>query len=283
MENNQEQEFQKKKDNLDKKYQSKTQKITKQYEKELEELNQYYKSNNLSSDYTTSISKFANPKKREMLNLPNYSKGEELFNAISHIVGGAFGLIGGIIGCYYGYTNFGIAGLFCMMFYAFSMIFLYSMSAIYHFLFVNRAKKVMRVMDHCTIYVLIMGTYTPVCVLNLINIYPVNYIILGIIFALGILGIVFNATMLDNKIVKIFSYLLYLIMGWLIICFYPSLYQAIPLNGIILLIAGGASYTIGAILYGIGKKHAYFHSIFHMFVLLGSILQFLSILLSCIL
>jgi len=242
--------------------------------------------NNISQgnykDETIAFSAFANPNKRKELHLPRYSKGEELFNAISHIVGAFLGIIGGIFGVYYGYKYQGYPGLFTMLFYAFTTVFLYTMSSIYHFLFVNKAKKVFQVMDHCTIFVLIMGTYTPICVMNLNNIFPYNFILLGSVYLLGILGIVLNATMMEKLPVKIVSNTLYLVIGWLIIFFYAFLKETISFNGLMLILFGGISYSLGAILYAIGSKRKYFHSIFHIFVLIGSILQYLGILLYAI-
>ncbi len=239
----------------------------------------YQEYSSSSNDQTMMFSNFANPGKRKELNLPRYTKGEELFNAISHIIGAFLGVIGLILGSYYGYINKGLEGLICMLVFGITTIFLYTMSAIYHFLFVNKAKKVFQVMDHCTIYVLIMGTYTPICVLNLTNIYPYNLVLLGVVYLLAIIGIVFNAIMMDKLPVKILSNTLYLVIGWLIICFYPFLVEQIPVNGLILIISGGVSYTLGAILYGIGSKKKYFHCIFHIFVLFGTLLQYLGILL----
>lgn len=276
-------------------YEIKKQSLKKEHNDNLKDLKTKIKEENLSFEQKKkeldmtyladkkTYSSFENTPKRIELNLPKYTKGEELFNAISHIVGGFFGLIAGIIGIYYSYINIGLGMSICMAFYMFSMIFLYSMSSIYHFLFVNKAKKVFQVMDHCTIYVLIIGTYTPICYYSLNNIYPYNYLVLSIVVLLGIIGIVFNSIMMDKLAIKILSNSLYLIIGWLIIFFYVPLSETIPLSGLLLIIFGGISYTIGAILYGIGKSKRYFHSIFHMFVLLGTVLQYLGILLYVIL
>lgn len=255
------------------------------YQKKLYDLKNQNDDRTIYQEYSSNVdedmmfSNFANPGKRKELNLPRYTKGEELFNAISHIVGAFLGVIGLILGLYYGYIYKGLEGLFCMLAFGITIIFLYTMSAIYHFLFVNKAKKVFQVMDHCTIYVLIMGTYTPICVLNLTTIYPYNLVLLAVVYLLGIIGIVFNAIMMDKLPVKILSNTLYLVIGWLIICFYSILVTQVPLNGLILIISGGVSYTLGAILYGIGSKKKYFHCIFHIFVLFGTILQYLGILL----
>lgn len=215
--------------------------------------------------------------RRKQLLLPIYSQGEELMNAISHIAGGAFALIATIVGLVFAAPD--PVGLTCMAVYGFSMIALYTISSIYHFLPVNKGKQVFQVLDHCTIYVLIAGTYVPVCVLRLAEVYfPGAYIVLGSVVFLSILGVVLNATMMRKKAVKIISNFLYLVIGWLIVFFFPQLMEAVSPISLILFVAGGISYTIGAILYAIGHFKKYFHFIFHLFCLAGTVLQFLGVL-----
>jgi hemolysin III len=153
------------------------------------------------------------------------------------------------------------------------------MSAIYHGLHINKAKKVFQIIDHCTIYVLISGSYTPICVLMLQSVFPYNYVLLGAIYLLAALGISLNGTMMDKLPVKIVSNTLYIVMGWACIIFYQALFADLGPIGFWLFLGGGICYTVGAIFYGIGHNVKYFHSIFHMFVMLGTLLQFLAILL----
>ena len=158
------------------------------------------------------------------------------------------------------------------------MILLYTMSSIYHGLNPKRtSKKVFQVLDHCTIYLLIAGSYTPFALCN-IREYDTatGWIIFGVIWAMAILGITLNA--IDIKKYKVFSMICYLVMGWCIIFKVNILPEILGIPGFILLLAGGITYSIGAILYGVGRKHKYIHSIFHLFILLGSILQFFCIL-----
>ena len=142
----------------------------------------------------------------------------------------------------------------------------------------NNAKKVFQVLDHCTIFLLIAGSYTPfaLCTFREYNT-AVGWSLFGIIWGVAILGIVLNA--IDLKKYKIFSMICYLAMGWCIIIKLPLLLQLVGIPGTVLLVSGGIAYTIGAVLYGVGKKHKYIHSIFHLFIVLASVLQFLSILL----
>ena len=159
------------------------------------------------------------------------------------------------------------------------MILLYTMSSIYHGLSPKRySKRVFQVLDHCSIFLLIAGSYTPfaLCTLREYDT-ATGWVIFGVIWAVAILGITLNS--IDIKRYKKFSMICYLIMGWCIVVKINLLPQLLGKTGFILLLAGGIAYTVGAILYGLGKKHKYMHSIFHLFILAGSILQFFCILL----
>ncbi len=219
--------------------------------------------------------------RRKELSLPYYSHGEELMNAISHIVGGAFAIAVIILGVFYSALQGEnqLKATVVMSIYGVCMLLLYTMSSVYHFLNVNRAKKVFQILDHCTVYILIGATYVPVCALILNNIYPYNYVLLGCVIGAVVLGVALNATMMKKTAVKIVSYTLYVAVGWCIIFFYPFLVESAGLTSVILMIGGGVAYTVGAILYAIGRKKKYFHFIFHLFVLAGSALQFAAILL----
>jgi len=157
------------------------------------------------------------------------------------------------------------------------MILLYVMSSIYHGLSNKRpSKKVFQILDHCSIYLLIAGTYTPMALCTIREVdTATGWWIFGIVWAIAILGIVLNS--IDLKSTKKFSMICYLVMGWCIIVKFNVLLQGLHRIGLILLLAGGIAYTIGACFYGIGKKKKYMHSIFHMFVLAASILFFFSI------
>lgn len=212
--------------------------------------------------------------------LPNYTKGEEIFNAVSHIVGGAFGIVSLVLGIIFSVKYSNGYGLASMIVYGVSMIILYTMSSLYHFLPRGNAKKVFRILDHCTIFILISGTYTPYCLVALRSSYPtLGWTLFGIVTFLSIVGIVFNAINMHNPVVKALSIVCYLGEGWCIIFAIDKLIKVITLQGFLLLLAGGILYTIGAVFYGFGKKKKYIHSVFHLFCLAGTIFQFLSILL----
>ena len=211
--------------------------------------------------------------------LPTYTKGEEIFNMTSHIVGGALGIVALVLSVVFAAIHKNVYGVVSGAIYGAMMIVLYTMSSIYHGLSPKRkSKKVFQVLDHCSIFLLIAGSYTPFALCTIRQESTVaGWTIFGIIWAFAILGIVLNA--IDIKKFKVFSMICYLAMGWCIIVKVNLLPSTLGMSGFILLVAGGVAYTIGAILYGVGKKHKYMHSVFHLFILLGSILHFLCILL----
>ena len=243
-----------------------------QYQKDEAETFERVKEKNLSREEMAVL--------RKSYRLPFYLRKEEVMNSVTHMVGGGFGVLGLIAGilCSVFFKPGDLECLFSMIFFGITMIALYSISAIYHGLYVNRGKTVFQVLDHCTIYLLIAGTYTPAVVLGLKAIAPWHYVFLGFILALSILGVVLNATMMRKKVVKAISMVLYIAIGWSIIFFYPVLKESMGMVGLWLVVGGGIAYTVGSILYGIGSKRRYFHSIFHLFVLLGTILQYFGIL-----
>jgi hemolysin III len=161
------------------------------------------------------------------------------------------------------------------------MIILYCISSIYHGLKPElTAKKVFRVLDHCAIYLLIAGTYTPFALVSVReeNV-ALGWVLFGVVWGLAALGIVLNAVNMEK--VKILSQVLYIGLGWCVIFTLRTIMDALGRNGTILLFAGGIAYTVGAVLYAVGKKKniRYMHSVFHLFILLGSLLHFLCILL----
>jgi hemolysin III len=209
--------------------------------------------------------------------LPDYTKGEELFNMISHIVGGAFAIAALVLCVVTAATKGSAWGVVGGAIYGATMILLYTMSSIYHGLRPVMAKKVFQVIDHCTIYFLIAGTYTPIVLAALRPRHPVYaWVIFGVVWACAAVAVTLTA--IDLRRYRVFSMICYLAMGWCIILFIRPTLEVLPTNGIVLLIAGGVAYTVGAILYGLGKHHRYMHSIFHLFVLAGSILHFFMIL-----
>lgn len=211
--------------------------------------------------------------------LPKYTKGEEIFNMTSHIVGGALGIVALVLCVVFAAVHGNGYGVVSGAIYGVTMIILYTMSSIYHGLNPKRkAKKVFQVLDHCSIYLLIAGSYTSfaLCTLREYST-ALGWTIFGVIWFVAILGIILNS--IDIKKFRVFSMICYLVMGWCIVFKINLLPELLGTAGFVLLLLGGLAYTIGAILYGLGKKHKYMHSVFHLFILLGSLLQFFTILL----
>ena len=205
--------------------------------------------------------------------LPNYSKNEELFNMVSHIVGGAVGIAGMvlcIIRSVLNHNGFGLAG---SIVFGVSMILLYTVSSVYHGLIPSLGKKVMQVIDHCTIYTLIAGTYTPVLLCALRPSYPrLAWTLLAAEWGTAAVATVFSA--IDHKKFHAVEMTAYLVMGWLCVAAYRPVVECLSREGFAWLLAGGVAYTIGAVLYGLGsKKNPIFHTVFHVFVDIGSILH----------
>ncbi|MBE6156777.1 MAG: hemolysin III family protein [Firmicutes bacterium] len=204
------------------------------------------------------------------IELPKYKLGEELINAISH----GFGVllsITALILCVLKSDSW--IELFSILFYSITSIILYLMSCLYHSFKPNNAKRVFRIFDHCSIFLLIAGTYTPMVLLTLPP--KLGWTIFGIVWCLAIIGIILNS--IDLKKFKVISMILYLFMGWCIIFSFKTLWNSMHHTGILITLLGGITYTLGAVIYGVGKKHKYMHSIFHIFCLLASIFFFFAI------
>lgn len=211
--------------------------------------------------------------------LPKYTKGEEIFNMVTHILGAVMGIVATVLCVVKSAINSNGYGVISTAIFGTTMIILYTMSSIYHGLSPKlKAKKVFRILDHCSIFLLIAGSYTPfaLCTLREYDL-ATGWIIFAVIWIMAILGITLNA--IDLKKYKVFSMICYLAMGWCIIVKINLLPALLGIKGFILLLAGGIVYTIGAILYGIGKKRKYIHSVFHIAICIGNLLQFLCILL----
>lgn len=208
---------------------------------------------------------------------PSYSHAAELFNAISHVVGAGLGLIFGVIGILIALKNPSPNKFAAIGIYSASIVILYTMSALYHFLPQGRAKRVFRVFDHCTIFLLIAGCYTPFCLIPFWS-QPIGKIIFFAEWGLAALGITFNGINMHWKAVKILSQISYVIMGWMIVFVMRDLVAEVSLACFVWLLVGGIFYTVGIVFYALGKKKDCMHCIWHVFVLAGTIFQFVSIL-----
>lgn len=209
--------------------------------------------------------------------LPSYTKGEEIMNMVTHIAGGGLGILALVAGIVFSLLRADVYRTVSAVIYGTSMICLYAMSSIYHGLRPGMGKKVLQVLDHCTIYFLIAGTYTPI---TLVALRPADPTLAwGLTaFQWGLTALAVTLTAIDLKKYNVFSMICYICMGWAILPFLDQARQALGETGFLFLLWGGIAYTVGAVLYGIGSKKKWFHSLFHIFVVLGSALQMICVL-----
>ena len=210
--------------------------------------------------------------------LPRYSRGEEIMNMVTHIVGGGLAVIGLILCVIRAILTRNLWGVITGAVYGLALIAMYTISSIYHGLRPNLGKKVMQVIDHCTIYFLIAGTYTVILLSALRPAYP--KLAWGLFaFEWLLTAAATTLTAIDLKRYSVFSMICYIGMGWAIIPFWRQVLDVLGIRGFGLLLWGGIAYTIGSVLYGLGKRKKWMHSVFHIFVVMGSLLQFLAVLL----
>lgn len=215
---------------------------------------------------------------KEKIIIPKYSLGEELINSISHGIGALLSIAALVLCVVTSAIHGNSTAVVASSIYGSTLIILYTMSTLYHSFKVNNAKRVFQIIDHCCIFLLIAGTYTIYTLVVLGGV--IGWTLFGIVWGTTIIGIIVNS--IDINKFKPLSMILYLAMGWVIIFAFKPLIDKMDTNGIILLVLGGIAYTVGAIFYGIGKKRKFMHSVFHLFVLIGSILHFFSIILYAI-
>lgn len=211
--------------------------------------------------------------------LPSYTKKDEIFNSVTHMVGGALGIVATVLCIVTAAINHSVYGVVGGAIFGASMTLMYTISSIYHLLSPRlTAKKVMQILDHCTIFMLIAGTYTPVALVSVREYSPaLGWTIFAVVWAAAILGIVFNS--IDLKKYTLFSIICYLLMGWCIILVASKIPLIFEKGEFILILIGGILYTIGAVLYLVGAKKPGIHAIFHIFTVLGSLMHFFAIVL----
>ena len=217
----------------------------------------------------TAMEQAANGKsKKRGITIPNYSLGEEIFNAISHGIGGLLSVIALVMMLLKAKTPLAIVSVFV---FGFAMILLYVISCVYHALSRRvKGKKVLRVIDHCNVFFLVLGTFVRVSLLGVGG--WLGWTLLGVVFAFAATGISLNGVNVEKF--KVSSVICHLVCGWSILFGVPALLQSIGRTEVYWLVAGGAAYTIGSVLYGIGSKKKYIHSVFHIFCLLGTACHF---------
>ena len=206
-------------------------------------------------------------KKRE-IRIPNYTEGEEIFNAVSHGLGALLGVAALVLMVIKAH---GILPEITVTLFGIAIVQLYTISCIYHALSPQlKGKKVMRVIDHCNVYLLVLGTYLPAALLGVGG--RIGWLLLGIVFVFTVLGIIFTAVDVDRY--QLISVICHLLSGWSILFGIPALLQSIGPRCLAYFILGGVMYSVGAILYGLGKTKKYRHCVFHVFCLLGTFFHF---------
>lgn len=205
--------------------------------------------------------------------LPGYTRKEEIANMTTHIVGAGVGVVVFALSIWIAFVHQNVWSLVAGAVYALSLILLYTVSSVYHGLIPSLGKKVMQVIDHCTIYTLIAGTYTPIALCALRPAYPrLAWILLAAEWGTAAVATVFSA--IDHKKFHAVEMTAYLVMGWLCVAAYRPVVECLSREGFGWLLAGGVAYTLGAVLYGLGrKKNSIYHTVFHVFVDIGSILH----------
>lgn len=206
---------------------------------------------------------------------PRYSPGEEIANAVTHGVAALMSIAGLaiLVGFAVAYSGSPTVITAVSVFGA-SMIFLYVASTLYHAIPNQRAKQILQRLDHSMIYVLIAGSYTPFCLVTLQGVTGIALCVA--VWSIAVAGIAIQGLLIKKS--KWLNSLLYLAMGWLVILVIEPLIESLPDGGLLLLTAGGLSYSLGVIFY-IWKSMPYSHAIWHVFVFAGTVLQFLAVLL----
>ena len=209
--------------------------------------------------------------------LPDYTKGEEIFTMVTHIVGGALGIAYLVLCVIYAATHSDPYAVVSSAIYGASVVVLFSVSSIYHGLHPSKGKKVMQVLDHCVIYFMIAGTYTPITLCALRENSPaLGWTVFGVVWGMSAFAALLNA--IDLKKYKVFSIISYLAIGWCVVFTVKPVYESIGFEGFLWLLTGGVLYTVGAVLYMLGHKKRYIHSVFHIFIDLASVCHFICIL-----
>lgn len=212
-------------------------------------------------------------KKKERISIPSYTLSEELINSISHGIAAAFS-IWGLVMLIIKASNEGAMAVTTVTLFGTTMILLYTISCIYHALSPRiTGKKVLRVIDHCNVFLLVFGTIIPIALVGMKGV--CGWIYFGIVGFVTLLGIIFSAVDVDkNEKIEVVCHLM---NGWSAVLFIKPLIAGVGVAGLIFIILGGVMYSIGALLYGLGSKKKYMHSVFHFFCIAGSIFHYLAI------
>ncbi len=215
-----------------------------------------------------------------MTAVSKYTPKEELWNSIIHGTGIGLSIAGLVLLAVFSSIYGDAWVIVSTVIFGISMIVLYSASTLYHAIKNEHIKKRLKKFDHISIYYLIAGTYTPFLLVSLRG--TLGWVLFGIIWGLAILGTILKLASSTTNGTRAWSVTLYLLMGWMIVFASKSLAAAVPDLGLIFLVLGGAFYTFGILFY-VWKSKKYTHAIWHLFVLVGTIMHFFAVLYSCVL
>lgn len=209
--------------------------------------------------------------------LPKYTRKEEVFNSTTHFVGALFAIATLItfiiLGAVKGYSFIHMIPFYTYSIFMFMMFFV---SGLYHSRrFNSKSRAITRIIDHSDIYAFVAATYFPICMYGVTS-QAISIAILVSQVSMAVIGILLNVIPYENRITKTITFIIYIIQGWFIIFFYPF-DIGIPFLCFLFILIGGVAYTIGSILYGIGRYKRWSHTVFHLFVLLGAAIQFVGI------
>ncbi len=203
-----------------------------------------------------------------------YTKSEEIFNSVSHGIGALLSVAGMVVLIVLASRRGDIIGIVGFSIYGLTLLALYLSSTLYHSIVPVKAKRILRVFDHSTIYLLIAGSYTPVTLLAMDNVW--GWWIFGLAWGLAILGIALN--LINFEKTKKFSLVLYILMGWMVVFAVKPMLASVPAGMLVMLLVGGLFYTGGVVFYA-AKRIPFNHGIWHLFVLAGSVSHYLGFLL----
>lgn len=198
-----------------------------------------------------------------------YTVGEEIANSITHGIGVLLSIAACVLLIVFSAQTGSAMKVVCASVYGTCLIILFLMSTLYHAIVPEKAKRVFRVFDHTSIFILIAGSYTPIALVTLGG--ALGWTIFGIVWGVSILGIVLNSISIERF--KKFSMISYIALGWCVVFVIKTVIEKLPMTAFMLLLAGGIAYTLGVVFYKM-KKVKYMHSIWHLFVLAGAILQY---------
>jgi hemolysin III len=205
---------------------------------------------------------------------PEYSVGEEIFHAVTHGVGIVLSIAGLAVLVAFASLRGGAAHVVGCSVFGACLVLLYTASTLYHAIPQGKAKRVLQVLDHSGIYLLIAGTYTPFCLVTLGG--AAGWTLFGVLWTLAIVGIVTRAVL--PRLARRISLVLYLAMGWAILPVAGELLRELPTGGAVLVVLGGIAYTAGVPFYA-ARHLRWGHAVWHVFVMIGSLLHFFGVLL----